>query len=64
LPSVREEEEAYAMAINQDPRGPQDLPIEALVEHLNYNNKVRSQRKRSRIWDKFAKKGSKSHHSC
>jgi hypothetical protein len=43
------------------------VPVEAPVEHLNYDDKVRSQHKKyygSSIWDKFAKKGSRpSNHS-
>ena len=54
------------MAIDRDPRGPQDVPIEAPIQHLDYDDKVRSQHKRyygSKIWDKFTKRGSKSHNS-
>ena len=63
---LRDEEEAYAMAIGREPSSPQDVSDEAPVEHLSYDDEVRSQHKRyygSKIWDKFAKRGAKSHHS-
>lgn len=67
--SVRDENEAYAMAIDRDHRGPQDVPVDAAaaapVDNLTYDDEVRSQHNRyygSRVWDKFVKK-SRSRHS-